>query len=125
MTDALLTLQSAVTKTATFNGTGVSFPYGTPRRGMVARLLYVASAATGTSTFTPSIDQSNDSGTTWFNVAAGQPITASTAATGEAFIPFSANLGAGASTQFRLTMTVAGGTTPSIVYSSDVGNAMP
>ena len=39
-TDANLILQSSVTKTASFNGTGVDLKVGTPRRGLVARVLY-------------------------------------------------------------------------------------
>ena len=127
--DTLLALQAVVTKTATFNGTGITIPYGTPsNKPLFARVLYSAAlAATGTSTFTFSIDNATD-GTNYVTLASAQPILASTAASGEVYIPFvTPNAAHNSSTDaIRLTLTVAGGTTPSIVYLCDgIGNSMP
>lgn len=127
--DTLLALQATVTKTATFNGAGLVIPYGTPtNRPLFARILYsAAQAATGTSTFTFSIDNATD-GTNYVNLASAQPILAATAASGEVYIPFvTPNAGhASVTDTIRLTLTVAGGTTPSVVYFCDgIGNSMP
>ena len=126
--DTLLALQSQVTKTATFNGTGITIPYGTPsNRPLFARILYTAQAATATSTFTFTIDHAADA-TNYVTLASAQPILASTAASGEVYIPFvTPNAGHNSKTDaIRLSVTVAGGTTPSVVYLCDgIGNSMP
>lgn len=127
--DANLALQAAVTKVATFNGAGIALPQGTPSRGLHARIILTSlSAATATVTVTPSIDYSSDSGTTWSTLASAPPITAgATVVTGERFIGFITPLNAhnNPNAQVRLTMTMTGGTTPSVVYSGDIGTSEP
>jgi hypothetical protein len=130
--DTLLALQSAVTKTATFNGAGLIIPYGTPtNRPLFARVLYSAfSAATGTSTVTFSIDNATD-GTNYVALASAQPLLASSTATsGEVYIPFvTPNAGhASVTDTIRLTATFSGSgvTTPTMIYLCDgIGNSMP
>lgn len=128
--DNLLSLQSLVTKTATFNGTGLSTPNGTPRRGLVARVIYsAAGGASGTGTATFSVDYSSDGGSTWISpyVKAADIILVSTSKSGVAHIPFILPLSAenNASAQVRLTCTITAGTSPTITYLSDIGDAMP
>lgn len=130
-TDALIALQASVTKTATFNGSAVTLAGGTPRRGLVARVIYSAATnASGSNTVTFSIDASYDGGSNWFSdfVAADKAISLSTTAqSGEIFIPFSVSPSSiGGSVQIRLTATVAGaGSTPTITYQGDIQLARP
>lgn len=129
MVDALLALQASVTKTGTFNGTGLAFPNGGPRRGMVARVLYSAATnASGSNSVTFSIDYAPD-GSTWNTLASAVPIALSTTAqAAELDIPFNIPLTAqpSASAKIRLTATFSGaGSTPTITYEAAVGNAMP
>lgn len=124
MYDALLALQAAVTKTATFNGTGVDLGVGTPlTRALVARVRvasYSGSAGTGTATF--SIDESSDN--TTFTALTGPVAKALsfTSSAGSAIVdlPFVTR-----KRYVRLTLTVSGGTSPSIVYQADIGNSLP
>lgn len=127
--DALLALQASVTKTSTFNGTGLAIPNGTPRRGLTARVEYSAAAvgsSTGTAIF--SIDYSPDAGSTWYsNLATAETVALSTTnASGEIFIPFVTPLDAAnnANAQVRLTVTLTG-SSPTVTYNSYIGNAMP
>jgi len=128
--DALNTFQAAVTKTATFNGAAITIPNGTPKRGLVARVLYSAfSAATGTSTVTFSVDYASD-GSTFTTLASAQPLTAAaTAKSGEFNIPFitpvNSNFNTASAVRLTMTMSGAGVTTPSIVYNADMGDAFP
>lgn len=124
MYDALLTLQSAVTKTATFNGTGVDLGVGTPKtRALAARVKVTsASGSAGTGTMTFTVDASSDN-TTFYNVASGAKdaiLFTSSAQSKVIDIPFVTD-----KRYVRLTLTVANGTTPSCVYSADIGNAIP
>lgn len=124
MYDALLALQSTVTKTATFNGSGVDLGVGTPKtRALVARVRVAsASGSAGTGTMTFSIDESSDN--TTFTALTGPAAKAlsftSTAQSSVIDIPFVTG-----KRYVRLTLTVANGTSPSCVYAAEIGNAQP
>ena len=110
--DANAVLQASVTKTASFNSTGVDLK-GTPRRGLKARV--IVTAASGTSpTLDPKVQHSDDN-STFTDLAAGAQLTA----TGEVFIPFETS-----KRYVRLVATI-GGTTPSFTYQADIGLARP
>jgi len=92
--DANIALQASVTKTATFNGAALILPGGTPRAGLVARVIYSAALVTsssGTDTIIFSVDVCYDGvPTTWYSDFVAVPITLTTTAqAGELFIPFS------------------------------------
>jgi hypothetical protein len=129
-TDALVQLQPAVTKTATFNGSAVTLAAGTPRRGLNARVIYsAATAASGTDTITFSVDVSYDAGSTWntsFSAPAVGPLTA-TALSGEIFIPFSISPTSVANgTQVRLTATFSSAAhTDTITYGGELSLSRP
>jgi hypothetical protein len=130
--DANLTLQASVTKTATFNGSWVELPGGTPMRGLYAHVFYSAATnASGSNTVTFSIDISPDNGTTTYSAefsAADQAIALSTTAqAGEIVIPFHLNtpgvikaINTGLAA-VRLTCTISGaGSTPTVTYSGAI-----
>ena len=119
-TDANLSLQASVTKTATFNGAGVNLPGGTPRRGLKARVIYSAATnASGSNTVSFSIDTSADN-SSW-NVAdfvqhEADVALSTTAQSGEIYIPFETS-----QPYVRLTATFSGaGSTPTITYFGDI-----
>jgi hypothetical protein len=132
--DTLLALQASVTKTATFNGTGVSLPFGNGINPLFARVLYSAATnASGSNSVSFTIDYSLDNGSTWA-VASTAPIInlSTTAQAGEISIPVMFPTGARvlatpANALVRLSATFAGaGSTPTITYSCDgLGNATP
>lgn len=129
-TDALIALQASVTKTATFNGSPIILPGGTPRRGLVARVVYsAANNASGSNTIVFSVDICYDGGpTTWNSDFLAPAITLTTTAqSGELFIPFSISpTSVTNGTQIRLTPTFAGaGTTPTITYQGDLMLSRP
>lgn len=130
-TDALLQLQASVTKTATFNGSAVTLAGGTPRRGLVARVIYSAATnASGSNSVTFAIGVSYDAGSTWnldFQSNANVINLSTTAQSGEIFIPFSISPTSVANgTQIRLTATFAGaGSTPTITYQGDLQLGRP
>lgn len=127
MVDGTLILQASVTKTGTFNGAGLTVPYGTPRRGLVARVLYSAATnASGSNSVTFTVDYAPD-GSTWNTLASAVPVALSTTAqAAELDIPFITPAGGGTSAAIRLTATFGGaGSTPTITYSAAVGNAFP
>jgi len=121
--DALLTLQAAVTKTATFNGAGLNIKTGTPRRGMKAKVYYnTANNASGSGVVAFSIDHSDDN-SNWYNIGSQveTPLTLTTTnQQGELHIPFETN-----KKWVRLTCTITGGTTPTITYSGYLGISRP
>lgn len=126
--DTLLALQSSVTKTATFNGAGVTLPFGTSINAAYARVLYsAASNASGSNTVIFSVDVSLDGGSTWQSSVGDAPtITLSTTVqAGELYVPFVSPLGSRttltpSNVQVRLTVTIAGaGTSPTITYQCD------
>jgi hypothetical protein len=123
MYDANAVLQTLVTKTATFQGTGFDLKTGTPRRGMSARFIIssYASVATAGTVFIPSIEHSSDN-TTFNVIATGDPITGATAAaTKEAFVPFTTT-----KRYVRAVMTLSPSSgTPAIAYLAELGIAYP
>jgi hypothetical protein len=123
--DALLALQTSVSKTTTFNGASISLPEGTPRRGLKARVIYSAgTTGTGTATVTFSVDVYETS--TWYTgefqgVDTAVALSTTATASGEIFIPFET-----AAVDVRLTATFAGtGGTQTLTYFSDVCLAHP
>lgn len=128
-TDALIALQSSVTKTATFNGSALTLAGGTPRRGLNARVIYSAATnASGSNSVTFSVDVSYDGGSTWFSDFLAPPVALSTTAqASEVFIPFSISPTSVANgTQIRLTATFSGaGSTPTITYQGDITPGRP
>lgn len=130
-TDALLALQTSVTKTSTFSGTALNLPAGTPRRGLKARVVYSAgSSGTATSTAIFSVDVSHDGGSNFYTEAESDPITLPTSGSvsGEIFIPFEVSPTSVANgIQIKLTCTIAPGAsaTPTITYFSDPVIARP
>ena len=122
--DALNVLQTQVTKTATFQSTGVDLKTGTPRRGQIARFIISAygSGATAGATFVCSIEESDDN-TTFTTVGAAPTFTGGTAnTTREVFVPF-----ATIKRYIRPVVTVSSTTahTPTIAYLVDLGVARP
>ena len=123
--DANVILQASVTKTATFNGSPIILPGGTPRRGINARVVYsAASNASGSNSVVFSIDVCYDGGpTTWNADFLAPPIALSTTAqSGEIFIPFSISPTSVVNgTQIRCSATFSGaGSTPTITYQADL-----
>lgn len=122
--DANLALQASVTKTATFNGAGLTIATGTPRRGLKARVIYsAASTSSGAGSVTFGIDMSRDGGSTWATIAEFEPVTLSTtAASGEIFTSFEVNKDTSASNdlQFRLSIEAISGTGATVTYQGDL-----
>lgn len=129
--DALIQLQASVTKTSTFSGSALTLPGGTPRRGLVARVLYSAgSSGTATSTAIFSVDVSVNGGSNFYTEAECDPITLPTtgSVSGEIFIPFSLSPTSVANgIQIKPTCTIAPGSsaTPSITYVVDLVTSRP
>lgn len=130
-TDALIQLQSSVTKTSTFTGSALTLPTGTPRRGLKARVVYSAgSSGTATSTATFSLLVSHDGGNNFYSEADADPLTLPTSGSisGELFIPFEVSPTSVANQiQIELKCTIAPGAsaTPTITYVSDLSLARP
>lgn len=123
MYDALLVLQTQVTKTTAFQGTGVDLKGGTPRRGLKARVLIsdVSGAGAG-AVWTPIIEHSDDN-TAFTTLSTGTAQTVGTAAAVPAplFIPFETS-----KRYVRLSVTLSPTTSsPSISYQGDIGIARP
>jgi len=132
MYDANASLQALVTKTTSFDsagynlspGSGGGINFGTPRRGLKARVIVSAYSSPGTAgtVFTFNIQDSSDN-TTFQTIASGYPITGATAA-GTAqtiFIPFETS-----KRYVRLSMSMSPSSgTPTISYLADIGNARP
>lgn len=127
--DYNVALQAKVTKTATFNGAAVKLPGGTPRRGLVARVVYSAASEAGTDadTVTFSVDVCYDGvPTTWNSDFVAPPITlpqlSAGATSGEILIPFSISPTSVANaTQVRLTATFSSAAhTDTITYQGDI-----
>ena len=121
--DANSSLQTAVTKTATFNGSGVDLGTCTPRRGLKARFVFTNYISVGTAgtVFTPSIDHSDDN-TTFTSLAVGTPLTGATAsASAVSFVPFETS-----KRYVRATLTVSPSSgTPSAIYYAEIGLTRP
>lgn len=119
MIDSQLVLQASVTKTATFNGTGIDWATGNSPRPLFARVIYSAATnASGSNAFTFTIDHSDDNSTFYLHTSgAADVITLSTTAqTGEIYIPILTK-----KRYIRLTITQVGaGSTPTITYNAYV-----
>jgi len=122
--DANVVLQESVTKTNTFNGTGVDIK-GTPTTGMWARILVSsASNTSGSETVTFTVDHSDSSGSGYTVLASGADqviTTTSTATPYEIFIPVNTS-----KRYIRVTATFSATTgTPTATYSADLGLVRP
>ncbi len=128
-TDALIQLQAPTTQVATYHGTPLVLPTGTPRRGLKARVIYSAAAtAANTEDVTFSLDVSRDGGVTFNTEFESDPLVLSTvAAAGVLFVPFDISPSSVANgTQVRLSANMSGtGTSPTITYLGDVSLARP
>ena len=129
-TDALLTLQPVVTKTATFNGGALTLAAGTPRRGLKVRIIYsAATQASGSGVWNFSVDVSYNAGSTFASdFFADPPLTLSTTAqAGEVYIPFEISPTSVVNgTQIRVTATLSGApVTPTITYQADITYGRP
>ncbi|HNP72990.1 MAG TPA: hypothetical protein PLO33_10815 [Kouleothrix sp.] len=122
--DAKLVLQASVTKTSTFQSTGVNLPTGTPRRGLKARVIYSAATnASGSNSVTFSIEHSDDNSTYYATASGAADVVnlSTTAQAGEIFIPFETS-----KPYVRLVATFAGaGSTPTITYQGDITLGRP
>lgn len=123
-TDAKLALQASVTKTATFNGTGLSIPTGTPKnKPLYARVIVtdaVTSSGAGTATFRLrySADDSTYAG---ISETADTELTLSTTTqTGEFFIPLVTT-----KAYVRLELSAITGTGATVTYQGDIVMARP
>lgn len=128
-TDALIQLQASVTRSAngTFNGTALTLPGGTPRRGMNARVIYSAATSTTTNACQFDVDVSYDGGSTWTSTSYSPSLSLTTTAqSGEVFIPFSISPTSVANgTKIRLTAVVSGAGTPAITYGGEITGSRP
>jgi hypothetical protein len=129
--DANIALQASVTKTASFSGSALILPSGTPRRGLKARIVYsAASAASGTDTVTFSVDVCYDGvPTTWNVTSSSTPITLVTSGTasGEIYLPFDISPTSVVNgTQIRITATFSSSAhTDTITYFADLALTRP
>jgi hypothetical protein len=129
--DANIALQASVTKTASFSGSALILPSGTPRRGLKARIVYsAASAASGTDTVTFSVDVCYDGVPTAWNVTSSStPITLVTSGTasGEIYLPFDISPTSVVNgTQIRITATFSSSAhTDTITYFADLALTRP
>lgn len=119
--DANLVLQASVTKTATFDGTGVDLKAGTPPRGLVARIIYsAASTSAGAGAVTFQVEESADN-STWNDLVTFDDLTLSTTAiSGEIFERVSTR-----KRYVRLVVSAISGTNATITYQGDLVPAQP
>lgn len=121
--DALTTLQALVTKTGTFNSTGLDLVTGTPRRGYKARVIYKnASTSSGAGTAVFRITESSDNSTFTgiSQTTESSLVLATTAISGEIFIPFETS-----KRYVRLELSAITGTGATIDYFADVSLSRP
>lgn len=121
--DALLSLQAQVTKTATFTGSAVTLPTGTPFRGDKVRIIYSAATnASGSNSVVFELLVSKDAGSTFNSEFKSDPIALSTTAqSGVIRLPFSVrptSVANGIQVQLQATFS-GGGSTPTITYAGD------
>jgi len=123
MYDAQDVLQSLVTKTASFNGTGKNIKTGTPKHGQHARFLvsdYKSPGGAG-AVWELRIEHSSDD-TTYHTLAPAQRLTCATgAATTEVLVPFNTTR---AYVRAALELVTTSGT-PTISYLADIGLGFP
>jgi len=123
-TDALITLQASVTKTATFQSTAIDLKTGTPRRGLKARVIYSAATnASGSNTVAFTIEHSDDN-STFYTLSSGvenNVALSTTAQSGEFYIPFETS-----KRYARGDSTFSGaGSTPTITYGGEISLSRP
>lgn len=128
--DANLQLQSEVSKSADFNGTGVTIADVLLNRTLYARVIYKnTSTASGSATADFLVDVSYDGGSTWksglFRAATvNMPSGSANAVSGEVHIPFQVvKTSPNTPVQIRLTLDYTASSSPSspnVTYSSDV-----
>jgi len=129
--DANIVLAASATVTATTNGTAFILPGGTPRRGLVARVIYTNALNTSASdTIQFGIGVCYDGVPTTWNLDFLAPIITltTTAQSGEIFIPFSISPTSVANgTQIRLTCTFSASSTHgnTITYQGDITVGRP
>ena len=124
-TDALIAFQTPkVTKTATFNSTGVDLVAGTPRRGYKARIIYsAASTSSGAGAVTFRITESSDNSTftgIYQSTEATAIVLGTTAVSGEIFIPFETS-----KRYVRLELSAISGTGATVDYFADISLSRP
>jgi hypothetical protein len=121
--DANLALQASVTKTATFNSTGVDLATGTPRRGLKARVIYsAANTSSGAGSITFRITESSDNSTFTgiFQTTEATVTLSTTAAASEIFIPFETS-----KRYVRLELSAISGTGATVTYFGDITLSRP
>jgi hypothetical protein len=122
--DALTVLQATkVTKTGTFNCTGLDLVTGTPRRGLKARIIYSAastSSGSGSATFRITESSDNSTFTGIFQTTESTITLSTTAVSGELFIPFETS-----KRYVRLELSAISGTGATIDFLADVTLSRP
>jgi hypothetical protein len=119
--DANLVLQASVTKTATFDGTGLDLKAGTPPRGLVARIIYsAASTSSGAGAVTFQIEESDDNSTFNDLVTFDSLVLSTTAIASEIFERVSTR-----KRYVRLVVSAISGTGATVTYQGDLVPAQP
>lgn len=121
--DANTAMQALVTKTATFNSTGVDLATGTPRRGLKARVIYKnASTSSGAGSITFRITESTDNSTFTgiYQTTEGTVTLSTTAASGEVYVPFETS-----KRYVRLELSAISGTGATVDYFADISLSRP
>ena len=116
--DALLTLQASVTKTSSFNSTGLNVPGGvaTVNNPMKAEILVTAySSGTANSTAVFTIEHSDDNNT-WYLLASGADQTLTMTSTAQHTTVDIPVVTSKPYIRLVLTITPGGSATPSITY---------
>jgi hypothetical protein len=124
-TDAKLSMQALVTKTAAFNSTGVDLATRAPLFGTVlyARVLYSAastSAGAGAATFRVTESADNSTFTGISQPTEASLVLSTTAIAGELYIPIPSN-----KRYVRLELSAISGTNATVDYVADVVMAKP
>ena len=112
-----------VTKTSAFNSTGLNLPGGTPRRGLKARVIYknaATSSGAGTAVFRITESDDNSTFTGIFQSSEASLVLATTAISGEAYIPFETS-----KPYVRLELASITGTGASVDYESALVPSRP
>ncbi len=128
--DLQLALQASVTKTATFNGTAITLPTGTPRYGLKCRVIYSANSANTTGdTITFSVDVSTNGGSNFYSDFVADPLAQPTTAnSGELWIPFEISKQTAASNDLQIRLTATFSSTAhanTITYQGDIVPGRP
>jgi hypothetical protein len=113
MYDALSALQASVTKTSSFDSTGVDLVNGTPLGGLPVRLL--VTAASGTNPTLDVVIQHSDDDNTYTDLVTFDQVTD----TGESF-----RLVETTKPYIRASATIAADANPSFTYQVEIGPAL-